>query len=35
VVGYAAATQDLPEGATVEVDGETGQVTIQDQERTS
>jgi pyruvate,water dikinase len=35
VVGYAGATQDLPEGATVEVDGETGQVTIQDQEHTS
>jgi rifampicin phosphotransferase len=28
VVGYAGATEDLPEGATVEVDGATGQVTI-------
>jgi pyruvate,water dikinase len=29
VVGYARATQDLPEGTTVTVDGETGRVTIQ------
>ena len=28
VVGYAGATDDLPEGAVVHVDGETGQVTI-------
>jgi rifampicin phosphotransferase len=35
VVGYAGATQDLPEGATVLVDGETGRVTIQDEETTS
>jgi rifampicin phosphotransferase len=30
VVGYAGATSDLPEGAVVEVDGETGRVTIQE-----
>jgi rifampicin phosphotransferase len=30
VVGYAGATQDLPEGATVLVDGDSGRVTIQD-----
>ena len=29
VVGYAGATEDLPEGAVVEVDGDTGRVTIQ------
>ena len=29
VVGYAGATEDLPEGAIVLVDGDTGQVTIQ------
>jgi pyruvate,water dikinase len=29
VVGYSGAQQDLPEGATVEVDGETGRVTVQ------
>jgi hypothetical protein len=29
VVGYARATADLPEGAVVEVDGDSGQVTIQ------
>jgi phosphohistidine swiveling domain-containing protein len=28
VVGYAGATRDLPEGATVDVNGETGCVTI-------
>ena len=28
VVGYARATEDLPEGAIVEVDGESGRVTI-------
>ncbi len=33
VVGYARATEDLPEGAIVEVDGESGQVTIQEQTR--
>jgi rifampicin phosphotransferase len=32
VVGYAGAKTDLPEGAVVLVDGETGQVTIQDKE---
>jgi rifampicin phosphotransferase len=32
VVGYAGAKSDLPEGAVVLVDGETGQVTIQDKE---
>lgn len=32
VVGYAGATQDLPEGAVVAVDGNTGQVTIEDEE---
>ncbi|MGH9211227.1 MAG: PEP/pyruvate-binding domain-containing protein [Acidimicrobiales bacterium] len=32
VVGYAGATDDLPEGAIVLVDGETGQVTIQSQD---
>jgi pyruvate,water dikinase len=31
VVGYARATADLPEGAVVEVDGESGRVTIQSQ----
>jgi phosphohistidine swiveling domain-containing protein len=30
VVGYAGATDDLPEGATVLVDGDGGRVTIQD-----
>ena len=29
VVGYARATEDLPEGAVVEVDGDSGRVTIQ------
>jgi rifampicin phosphotransferase len=29
VVGYARATADLPEGAVVEVDGDSGRVTIQ------
>ncbi|MGH9138964.1 MAG: PEP/pyruvate-binding domain-containing protein [Acidimicrobiales bacterium] len=32
VVGYAGATDDLPEGAIVRVDGETGRVTIEGQE---
>jgi pyruvate,water dikinase len=32
VVGYAGATHDLPEGAVVEVDGDTGQVTIEEEE---
>jgi phosphohistidine swiveling domain-containing protein len=35
VVGYAGATGDLPEGAIVHVDGDTGQVTIEDKESTS
>ena len=35
VVGYAGAMSDLPEGAVVHVDGETGQVTIEDKESTS
>jgi pyruvate,water dikinase len=35
VVGYAGATDDLPEGAVVLVDGDTGRVTIQDEERVS
>jgi rifampicin phosphotransferase len=30
VVGYAGATEDLPEGAVVLVDGDTGRVTIQE-----
>ena len=30
VVGYARATQDLPEGVTVTVDGEAGTVKIDD-----
>jgi phosphohistidine swiveling domain-containing protein len=30
IVGYAGATEDLPEGAVVLVDGDTGRVTIQD-----
>jgi pyruvate,water dikinase len=30
VVGYAGATDDLPEGAVVQVDGDTGRVTIQE-----
>jgi pyruvate,water dikinase len=34
VVGYAGATDDLPEGAVVHVDGDTGQVTIQESEST-
>jgi pyruvate,water dikinase len=34
VVGYAGATDDLPEGAVVLVDGDAGQVTLQ-KERTS
>ena len=32
VVGYTGATDDLPEGAVVHVDGDTGQVTIQGEE---
>lgn len=32
VVGYARATEDLPEGAIVVVDGETGRVTIKQEE---
>jgi len=32
VVGYAGATSDLPEGAIVEVDGDTGKVTISQEE---
>ena len=32
VVGYAGATDDLPEGAVVLVDGDTGQVTIEGKE---
>jgi phosphohistidine swiveling domain-containing protein len=35
VVGYAGATQDLPEGAVVHVDGDDGRVTIQDKETQS
>jgi rifampicin phosphotransferase len=35
VVGYAGATHDLLEGAVVEVDGNTGQVTIEDEEEGS
>jgi pyruvate,water dikinase len=35
VVGYAGATDDLPEGATVLVDGDGGRVTIQDGDTTS
>ena len=35
VVGYAGATGDLPEGPIVHVDGDTGQVTIEDEESTS
>ena len=35
VVGYAGAMGDLPEGAVVHVDGETGQVTIEGKESTS
>jgi pyruvate,water dikinase len=35
VVGYTGATGDLPEGAIVHVDGETGQVTIEGTESTS
>jgi phosphohistidine swiveling domain-containing protein len=35
VVGYAGATGDLPEGAVVHVDGETGQVAIEGKESTS
>jgi rifampicin phosphotransferase len=35
VVGYATAKQDLPEGAVVEVDGDTGRVTIQHEETSS
>jgi hypothetical protein len=29
-VGYAGATEDLPEGAVVQVDGDSGRVTIQE-----
>ena len=32
VVGYAGAMDDLPEGAVVRVDGETGQVDVQEEE---
>jgi hypothetical protein len=32
VVGYAGAMSDLPEGATVTVNGDTGQVTINEEE---
>ena len=32
VVGYTGASVDLPEGAVVSVDGETGQVTIEEEE---
>jgi rifampicin phosphotransferase len=35
VVGYTGATGDLPEGAVVHVDGDTGQVTIEGKESTS
>jgi phosphohistidine swiveling domain-containing protein len=35
VVGYTGATDDLPEGAVVHVDGDTGQVTIESKELTS
>jgi pyruvate,water dikinase len=35
VVGYSGATGDLPEGAIVHVDGDTGQVTIESKESTS
>jgi pyruvate,water dikinase len=35
VVGYAGATSDLPEGAVVEVDGETGRVTIEEGKETT
>ena len=35
VVGYAGARDDLPEGAMVLVDGDSGQVTIQDKELVS
>ena len=35
VVGYAGAMSDLPEGALVRVDGDTGQVTIEDKESMS
>jgi pyruvate,water dikinase len=34
VVGYAGATEDLPEGAVVLVDGDTGRVTIQERVQT-
>jgi pyruvate,water dikinase len=34
VVGYANATDDLPEGAVVDVDGDTGQVTVVAKEAT-
>jgi phosphohistidine swiveling domain-containing protein len=30
VVGYANAMQELPEGCTVTVDGETGRVTVEE-----
>jgi pyruvate,water dikinase len=33
VVGYAGAKDDLPEGAIVLVDGDTGQVTIQEEQK--
>jgi phosphohistidine swiveling domain-containing protein len=35
VVGYVGATDDLPEGAVVLVDGDTGRVTIEGKEAAS
>ena len=35
VVGYAGATDDLPQGAVVHVDGDAGRVTIQQKKTTS
>ncbi|MET0914029.1 MAG: PEP-utilizing enzyme, partial [Acidimicrobiales bacterium] len=35
VVGYSGALDDLPEGVMVTVNGDTGQVTVQDEETTS
>ena len=32
VVGYAGATDDLPEGTIVHVDGDVGRVTIEQKE---
>jgi len=34
VVGYTGATSDLPEGATVTVNGDTGQVSVCKEEQT-